>query len=111
MVEAVYSYSMLTNVTKLRDRGRVLKRSELAAPVSGRLVVGDWPTPNLSKRWMRRAELVSVHPTLPYEVIQPIFDVQLMRIDETGMYLMGHELAPSEDGSLFEFVQVWRCTF
>lgn len=101
---------MLTKVTKLRDKGRVLKRSELDQPISGRLVVGDWPTPNLSKRWMRKAEFVSLHPTLPYELIPPIFDVQLMRVDESGLYLMGHELSPGDDGALYEFIQVWQCT-
>lgn len=101
---------MLTKVTKLRDKGRILRRSELAQPVSGRLVVDDWPAPNLSKRWMRRAQLVSTHPTLPYEILQPIFDVQLMRVDESGVYLMGHELSPGEDGSTYEFIQVWQCT-
>jgi hypothetical protein len=88
----------------------------LAAAVEGRLVVHDWPPPNLAKRWSRRAQLLGE----PYgqarpDLLLPLFDPQLMRVDATGLYLMGTEIeTPDRQGAgdrltYFEHVQVWRC--
>lgn len=99
-------------VTQLRERGRVLRRSELPAPIEGNLLIDDFPPHADKDRWKRRARLAatevygSVHPNL----IQPIFDVQLMKIDEGAMYLQGMERHTDDGGAtLIEVVQVWMC--
>lgn len=99
-------------VTQLRERGRVLRRSELPTPVEGDLLIDDFPPDSGQDRWKRRARLVatelygSVHPNL----IQPIFDVQLMKIDAGAMYLQGMERHTDDGGAtLIEVVQVWMC--
>lgn len=101
--------AMRVKVTLLRSRGRRLKRSELAAPAVGRLVIDDWPTPNAFNRWVLKAQVVDgVYSSIEANQVQAMFDPQIKRVDETGMYIQGTELHSSEDG-VEEHIQVWLC--
>lgn len=101
---------MKVSVTALRHEGRILKNSELPEPIQGELVIGDWPPGTSKGRWMRKAELkANQGATLAHDALTPIFDPQIMRVDETGMYLQGLQRYPTPDDRIFEFVQVWRC--
>lgn len=101
---------MRMKVTPLRHEGKILKTSELPDPVIGDLLIGDWPPSTAKGRWMRKAELkANQGATLAYDALTPIFDPQIMRVDETGMYLQGFQRYPTPDDKIYEFVQVWRC--
>lgn len=101
---------MRVKVTVLRDEGRILKTSELPSPVEGDLTIGDWHPGTPRGRWMRKAELKSKQGgTVAYDALTPIFDPQIMRVDETGMYLQGFQRYPTPDDRIYEFVQVWLC--
>lgn len=99
-------------VTRLRERGRVLRRSELADPVQGHVLIDDFPPHAEKARWKRRARLVAseIYGSVQPSLIQPIFDVQLIKIDEGAMYLQGTERHTDDGGStVIEVVQVWMC--
>ena len=100
-------------VTRLRERGRVLRRSELAPPVEGNLLLEDLPPHGEKDRWKRRARLASleVYGTVQPNLLQPIFDVQIMKIDDQAMYLQGLERHTDDGGAtLVELAQVWMCS-
>lgn len=100
-------------VTRLRERGRVLRRSELAPPVEGNLLLDDFPPHGEKDRWKRRARLASldVYGTVQPNLLQAIFDVQVMKIDEGAMYLQGMERDTDDGGAtIIEVVQVWMCS-
>lgn len=103
---------MRVRVTRLRDRGRVLRRGELPAPVEGDLLVDDFPPHADRDRWKRRARLAApdAYGTVQPSLLQPIFDVQLMKIDQGAMYLQGMERHSDDGGAtITEVVQVWMC--
>lgn len=100
-------------VTRLRERGRVLRRSELAPPVEGNLLIEDMPPDAAKDRWKRRARLASfdIYGTVQPNLLQPIFDVQIMKIDDQAMYLQGLERHTDDGGAtLVELAQVWMCS-
>lgn len=100
---------MRCRVVPLRAKGLILKRSQLPEPVEGRLVVSDWAPP-WSKRWTRKAEFLERRWSMETDAFQPIFDVSLAKVDETGLYLVGHEMGKDEStGQPMEHVQVWWC--
>ena len=102
--------AMKVAVTVLRHEGQILKNHELPPPVEGELIIGDFHPGTNKGRWMRKAELKSKQGgTVSYDALTPIFDPQIMRVDETGMYLQGFQRYPTPDDKIFEFVQVWRC--
>lgn len=105
----LYICTVFCKVVPLRAHGRVLTRSELPAPVEGRLVLSDWGPP-CSKRWKRKAEVVQRLWNMDkVSVMAALLDPVLARVDETGLYLMGQETKLSkEDGAVYEFVQVWH---
>ena len=73
------------------------------------MVVSDWAPP-WSKRWTRKAEFLERRWSIESDAFQPIFDVSLAKVDETGLYLVGHEMGKDEStGQPMEHVQVWWC--
>lgn len=103
---------MRVRVTPLRDRGRVMRRSELPTPLEGDLLVEDFPPHADRDRWKRRARLVApdAYGTVQPSLLQPIFDVQLMKVDEGAMYLQGVERHSENGGEIItEVAQVWMC--
>lgn len=102
---------MRISVTVLRDQGRILKNDQLPNPVVGNLTIEDWPPMRKKGRWSRRADLRSTTgASLEHDLLTPIFDPQIMRVDETGMYLQGVQRYSENGGeTMREFVQVWRC--
>lgn len=101
---------MQCRVVPLRANGLILKRSQLPEPVEGRLVVSDWGPP-WGKRWTRKAELLERKwSSMETDALQPIVDVTLAKVDETGLYLVGHEMGKNESTEQpMEHVQVWWC--
>lgn len=101
---------MQCRVVPLRANGLILKRSQLSEPVEGRLVVSDWAPP-WSKRWTRKAELLERRwSSMEFDALRPIVDVTLAKVDETGLYLVGHEMGKDEStGQETQHVQVWWC--
>lgn len=99
------------SVVRLRDVGRILKRGQLAPPMVGDLTISDWAPQGASGRWRRHACLLGrlvgqVRPNL----FPPLFDVQVLKIDEVGMYLQGTEIEPRHPDLSSEHVQVWLCS-
>lgn len=101
---------MRCRVVPLRAKGLILKRSQLPEPVEGRLVVSDWGPP-WGKRWTRKAELLERKwSSMETDALCPIVDVTLAKVDETGVYLVGHEMGKDEStGQETQHVQVWWC--
>lgn len=102
---------MRCRVTRLRDHGRCLKRSEIPPPKVGDLRIFDRAPEDEKGRYTRQASLLGelVGQVRP-NVFQPIFDVQVLRIDETGMYIQGREIHASDGGRIVtETTQVWLC--
>lgn len=99
-------------VTRLRERGRILKRAELQPPAVGEFLVEDFvPAPGFPGRIRLQARLAGhQYGVGMVNVIQPIFDVQLLKADAEGLYLQGAERNIDEDSAgLQEHVQVWLC--
>lgn len=62
-------------------------------------------------RWKRKAEVVGpLYGQIRPPLLTPIFDPQIMKSDESGMYLQGVQRFSIDDDRVAEFVQVWRCT-
>jgi hypothetical protein len=102
---------MQCTVVPLRHKGRSLKRSELAPPVLGQLCVTDWPAPNGLNRCTRKAEIKKiVGVSLSHDLLCPIFDPVLIRVDDSGMYLSGWEINTA-DGETSDNAQVWWLRF
>jgi hypothetical protein len=106
-----YNLGMKCKVIPLRADGRILTRAELPDPVVGRLEVVDWGPPWGGKRWSRKAEVLGAKYGMgSVAMLLPIFDPVLAKVDETGLYLTGHQFsADAETGHQCEFVQVWWC--
>lgn len=99
-------------VTRLRERGRILKRTELQPPVAGELQVGEFiPAPGFKGRVRLQARLTGLTYGVGHvNLIQTIFDVQLLKADAEGIYIQGAERNTDEDsGALQEHIQVWLC--
>ena len=102
--------SMRCRVTRLRDQGRRLKRSELQPPQEGDLFIFDRPPDEPKGRLRLQAELkAQFYGQVKPNVFQPLFDVQVLKIDESGMYVQGVEIHPQEGGAVVETIQVWQC--
>lgn len=104
---------MRVKVTLLRSRGRRLKRSELQPPKEGDLSIFDRaPDPgHVQGRYTLQASVTGERVGQVYpNVLQPIFDVQVLKIDATGMYIQGREIHPEEGNeAVVETMQVWLC--
>lgn len=110
MAHTVRMYSMRISVVLLRSRGRVLTRSELPDPVVGTLSVQDWPAPNALRRSTRCAKLMGGTYSIPTDVVPTLFDPQIVKADETGMYMLGIELDASDtQRPPTEHLQMWLC--
>lgn len=107
---------MLCDVVLLRWRGLRLKPKELDPPVRGDLVItdrGGEPAMSSFKRPVRAAKLYALggNPEIRREVLQPIFDVDVLRIEGDAITILGIELQSElETRQLWEHVQIWRCT-
>jgi len=104
---------MFVEVTRLRLQGMRLKGSELPPSTSGYLSVISESGAGLSfKRPIMIARLVRKHASVAsgmvMEVLQPLFDVRLIGIEDGRVTLQGVEL-DSRDGRMFETMQIWRC--
>lgn len=102
---------MLVDVTLLRRAGLRLRKGELAAPARGHLALEDDPgTSNSFKRPLRVAHVyqaIGVQGTRQ-DVLKPLFDAVVIRIEAETITVAGLELASSE-GRVVESGQVWRC--
>lgn len=95
-------------VTLLRANGVRLKRSELATPVIGELVVAWMPESNF-KRPVRKAELFDRSASVDRPLLLPLFKPVLVHMASELLVLQGVELS-MQDGRVAELVQVWHCT-
>ena len=102
----------IMQVTPLRARGRVLSRSELPPPTTGSLLIDDFiPAQGFGGRRRLQARLTGhTYGVGEVNLIQPIFDVQLLKADAEGLYLQGAERDTDDTSrALMEHVQVWLC--
>lgn len=107
----VQNAPMRCRVTRLRDQGRRLKRSELQPPKEGDLSIFDRAPEPGQGRYTLQASLTGERVGQVYpNVLQPLFDVQVLKIDATGMYVQGREIHPEEGTQVVvETMQVWLC--
>ena len=98
-----YSNRMLLKVTKFRERGRKLPRSELA---NRRPLEGDLRSCQIAsaKGFHRRADLVQLLRGGLTETIATLFEPELIQVLGNGMLLRGIE----RDGER-AYLQEWRC--
>lgn len=99
-------------IIRLRQLGRILKRSECPPPAVGELSIGEFiPAPGFPGRVRLQARLTGhTYGVGHVNLIQTIFDVQLLKADAHGLYLQGAERNTDEaTGELVEHVQVWLC--
>jgi hypothetical protein len=76
----------------------------------GQLRVIDWPMPNGLNRCTRKAKIrFIVAGSLSHDLLCPIFDPVMIRVDESGMYLSGWEISTA-DGEASDHAQVWWLT-
>lgn len=103
---------MLVRTQILREAGRILKRAELPPPVEGTLTIQDWPpgADSCYKHSRRYADLRgSPYGVAERHLLPRLWDPELIKIDDLGMYLQGGELQIVE-GVRYEHVQVWLVT-
>lgn len=106
---------MRCDVVQLRDKGRVLTRKELSAPVPGILEVMDFGNADMRKpqRYMRVAYLWTAAPFVNArtQALRPLFEPRIVRLEDGVLLLEGicHWLE-RHDGPMHEFAQVWQCT-
>lgn len=104
-------YSLQWDVIRLRRLGVRLRRGELEAPVRGLLEIGERDGTTFGRK-VRMAELLNPATRLQshQDLMVPLFEPVILRMDEHGMLsISGIELA-SRDGRVAEHQQVWRCT-
>lgn len=99
---------MRATVKRLRIVGVRLSKLELdsAQSMLGELILEDWPENNCFKRPVRVARL---HPTtlnFHPQLLPPLFDAQVLRIDKSRLVLSGIEIHV-EDGVTREVAQTW----
>lgn len=100
---------MPVSLVVLRDRGRLLKKTELDAssPIHGLLVVEDCRTPHSSKRFVKRATLHGLAGMRMTELLPPIFDPVMVGVDGNGVGMRGIQLISHPELGLQEVIQVW----
>lgn len=106
---------MIVDVVMLRATGLRLRPSELAPAVRGDLVLADDDGHHTSlKRATSVAHLFNVGPGDPRyrgELLRPLFDARVIRIEGDTITVAGIELEASADTTrTSEHGQVWRCT-
>jgi len=94
---------MLLKVTKFRERGRKLPRSELAnqRPLEGNLRSCEIGS---SRGSYRRADLLDMKSGGLSETLATLFEPELIQVIDDGMLLRGIE----NDGGR-AYLQEWRC--
>lgn len=100
---------MMATVTRLRVRG-VRVRNDASVPTTGDLKVDELARSAFG-RSMRVAHLT--HPERPQfvpELLPPLFDVKLLKLDKEAMVLAGIE-RESIEGRLTDFAQTWLVRF
>ena len=99
---------MLFSVVEIYRQGVRLSREEIvaAAPIIGLLTVSDWPGQGVRRRTSRVARLH--HPEVSYfpELLLPLFDPVLVRMNNVGFLLEGRGNHSSE-GKVTEYMQGW----
>lgn len=101
---------MRFKVTQLRDHGRRLRRSELSGPVIGELTIELQPKTAEMARGGLTARLVgNVYGVGSPNILPPMFDVQIIGMDEGNLYIKGTQIA-AEEGVTFDHSQVWMCS-
>ena len=98
-------------VTELRRSGLRLKKSEVAPPTRGNLLMSERAQGNSSfKRAVRVVELWSEYAgnTWRRQEIHPLFEPQLVFMDAQSFVICGTQLETT-DGRISEHTQVWLC--
>lgn len=96
---------MHVEVVRLRERGVKLSREALAAPVAGCLAMRYWTLKNAHEhREVCEVTLrVGYSPQNP-EMIPPLQDARVSKIDANGMVIVGTERVDR-----VQFPQAWWC--
>ena len=94
--------------------GKILKASELAAPMEGDLEVDDFGRVNDNKaqRFMRVAHFRTDDGshTLKRQAMPPLFEPKIVSLKGRALILEGVQLAcDGASGPIHEHVQVWQC--
>lgn len=100
----------MATVTRLRVRGVRVRVDKDAVAAMGDLRVEDLAHSAFG-RPMRVAHLT--HPERPQsvpELLPPLFDVKLLKLDKEAMVLAGIE-RESVDGKLVDYAQTWLARF
>lgn len=103
---------MKATIKCLRVAGVRLTKAELdsAPSVEGELILEDWPENNCFNRPVRVARLHTTTQNLQPQLLPPLFDAQVLRIDKTRLVLSGIEI--NVDGDVTrEVAQTWVAEF
>lgn len=72
---------------------------------SGHLLIQDWMTGSAG-RPLLAAYLKDLSGRYERDIMQPIFDVRVVKVTLTGLHLVGYEIQ-IVDGAAVEYVQGW----
>jgi hypothetical protein len=99
---------MRYTLIQLHRNGVVLTKDELAeAPRhTGNLVVEDWPEGSSFGRHIRQARLKRPPLEGDNDIIPPLFDPVLVKMDDTRMTLHGYQIH-YEAGVTVHYAQYW----
>lgn len=100
---------MLFSVVQTHRKGVRLSREDIetAAPTLGLLTIVDWKEGHSSRRAVRIARLH--HPKISYcpELLVPLFDPTIVRMNARGFLLVGFECEGQAAGMVADHVQGW----
>jgi hypothetical protein len=96
-------------VVQLRTRGVRLRKEEIAAipAVIGDLQITDWKGGNAEGRAIRRAALIDRKPQFERDLLVPIFDPYVVRMQPEWFVLRGFEYDAIKDHRTAEYAQEW----
>lgn len=100
---------MLFAVVQPHSQGVRLPRAEIRAaePIIGQLEITDWLEGSAAGRAIRIARLK--HPQLNHhpQLLNPLFDPQIVRMTTLGFLLVGMQVHVTSEGQATETAQGW----
>lgn len=72
-------------------------------------MVEDWPQGGTHGRYIRQARLLDMTiPTMPRDLIPPLFEPQIVKMTDNQMTLHGYQIhVDAETGSIRHYAQSW----
>lgn len=106
---------MLAKLICPNRNGVALSSAEIAESPrhAGNLIIEDWHQGGRFGRFIRQARLLDMTiPSMPQDIIPPLFDPQLVKMTDSQMTLQGYQIhADPEIGATRQYLQAWVVRF